>query len=114
MATKRKILQQLVRDELQWIAQTHELAVEDWRRLDALIDAIHVLAKAALREGLLGLSRDRLKQICRHLELDDRGNRAVLRAITYSSNMVCSWVRSVASAPSSCTIANTSRRSLLT
>ena len=73
MATKRKILQQLVRDELQWIAQTHELAVEDWRRLDALIDATHVLSKAALGEALLGLTRDRLKQICRHLELDDRG-----------------------------------------
>jgi len=73
MATKRKILRELTRDELQWIAQTHDLAVEDWRRLDALIDATYVLSKSALGEALLGLSRDRLKQICRHLELDDRG-----------------------------------------
>jgi len=73
MPTKLKVLQQLGQSELQWIAESHDLAVADWRRLDDLIDAVRVLSKAKLVDALQAFDRDRLKQMCRRLDLDDTG-----------------------------------------
>jgi predicted nucleotide-binding protein len=73
MPTKKRIIAELTRDELWGIVDDHELLVEDRRRLDHLQTAVRRLTRTELREILLALDRDRLKQICRHLNLDDSG-----------------------------------------
>jgi len=73
MPSKRDVLAQLGRDELVTIADRFELAVDDRRVRDSLIDAVASSKRATLADVLPALSRDRLKELCRALGLDDSG-----------------------------------------
>jgi predicted nucleotide-binding protein len=75
MPTKRKIVAEFTRDELWQVVDEHDLPVGDRRKLDELQAAVRRLSKSTLREVLLGFDRDRLKDICRTLGLDDSGKR---------------------------------------
>ncbi|MDP9002796.1 MAG: hypothetical protein M3O46_22130 [Myxococcota bacterium] len=73
MPQKREVLQLLSRDELVALVQRFELSVADRRAKDGLVEAIAASKKATLVEVLPELSRDRLKELCRALDLDDSG-----------------------------------------
>lgn len=73
MPTKRKIVTEFTRDELWRTVDDYDLPVEDRRKLDDLQAAVRRLPKSVLHEILLGFDRDRLKEICRTLDLDDGG-----------------------------------------
>jgi type I restriction enzyme M protein len=73
MPTKRQVLEILGRNELQALADLHELAVEDRRVRDQLVDAAAGSRKVVLADVLAKFSRDRLKELCRELGLDDGG-----------------------------------------
>ena len=73
MSTKRNVLEQFRREELQDFASLYELEVPDRRVRDDLIDAVARSRRAKLVEMLGTLSRDRLKEICVGLGLDDTG-----------------------------------------
>ncbi|XWL04112.1 class I SAM-dependent DNA methyltransferase [Sorangium sp. So ce307] len=73
MPTKRDLLTHLTRDELLAVVSRFELPVSDRRVRDQLIDAIIQARSADLSEVLLGYPRDRLKELCRKLGLDDHG-----------------------------------------
>jgi type I restriction enzyme M protein len=73
MASKRAILEHLSRPELQAIAEEAELEVRDRRVREELIEAAAGSRKVVLEEVLGGYSRDRLKELCRELGLDDAG-----------------------------------------
>src|SRR5262245_29914535 len=73
MPTKPKIVAALKREELWWIIDEYALPVEDRRRLDHLQAAVRHLPRSELREILLCFERERLKEICRDLGLDDSG-----------------------------------------
>jgi len=78
MSQIRPILEALARDELLDITDSLELSVPDRRRKALLVEAIEGV-RFDLREVLLGFSRDRLKELCRMLGLDDSGReKAVL------------------------------------
>lgn len=79
MASKRDVAWQLKRAELQDLVRRFDVEVRgDARNLDDLVDAVVAKRKLPLREMLAGLSRDRLKDICLALELDDRGREKSL------------------------------------
>ena len=71
--SKRQILEQLKRDELIAAVERFELVVEDKRVRDLLIEALASSRKARIAEILGDLKRDRLKELCRTLDLDDSG-----------------------------------------
>ena len=71
--SKREILGVLTRPELQELCVRFELGVQDKRVRDQLIDALASSHRATLPTALEGMSRDRLKEICRQLGLDDGG-----------------------------------------
>jgi type I restriction enzyme M protein len=73
MATKRAILERLSRQELQAITDEVQLEVRDRRVREDLIDATASSRKVMLEELLGGYSRERLKELCRALGLDDSG-----------------------------------------
>ncbi|HKO46072.1 MAG TPA: class I SAM-dependent DNA methyltransferase [Polyangiaceae bacterium] len=73
MVQKRDVLQLLGRDELVAIVDRFELSPPDRRVKDGLIESVATSKKATLSEILPGLSRDRLKEICRALEVDASG-----------------------------------------
>jgi type I restriction enzyme M protein len=73
MPQKRDVLSLLSRDELLAVVDRFELAVPDRRAKDGLIEAVAASKKATLAEALPELSRDRLKELCRALGLDDGG-----------------------------------------
>lgn len=73
MPQKRDVLQSMTRDELLFVVDRFELAPKDRRVKDGLVEAIASSKKATLAEILPALSRDRLKELCRALELDDGG-----------------------------------------
>ena len=73
MASKRAILEHLSRPELQAIAEEAELEVRDRRVREELIDAAAGSRKVVLEEILGDYARDRLKELCRELGLDDAG-----------------------------------------
>jgi type I restriction enzyme M protein len=73
MPQKRAVLEHLTRDELGTIVEHYELQVADRRVREQLIDAVAGSRRAALADILLGYSRDRLKELCRALDLDDAG-----------------------------------------
>lgn len=73
MPTKRQVLESLSRNELLALTDRHELEVEDRRMRERLIDAAAGSRKVALADALSGLSRDRLKELCRDMGLDDSG-----------------------------------------
>ena len=79
MPSKRDVLGQLSRDELVGAAERFELEVADRRVKDQLVDAVASSKRAGLADLLGELSRDRLKELCRALGLDDgRKEKAVL------------------------------------
>lgn len=73
MLSKRDVLAHLTRDELLAVVGAHDLQVDDRRVKDKLIDAVASSKKAGLTPILGDLSRDRLKELCRALRLDDGG-----------------------------------------
>jgi type I restriction enzyme M protein len=73
MPSKRDILAQLSREELAIVVDQFELEVADRRRRDGLVDAIAASKRATLAEILPELPRERLKELCRTLDLDDTG-----------------------------------------
>ena len=75
MPTKRAILAELTSHELRAVVDGCGLAVEDRRVKVQLVDAVARSRRARVEEILLGLSRDRLKELCRGFDLDDSGRR---------------------------------------
>ena len=73
MPTKRAILTELTADELRANVEYYELDVHDRRLKTELVDALAASRKARLDEILPDLSRNRLKELCRALGLDDSG-----------------------------------------
>src|SRR5262245_26254959 len=73
MATKRDVLQLLSRDELLSVVDRFDVSVPDRRAKEGIIEAVAFSKKATLAEILPELSRDRLKELCRALDLDDSG-----------------------------------------
>jgi type I restriction enzyme M protein len=81
MTTKRAILEHLTADELRGIIDHFELWIQDRRARGGLIDAIATSRKADLEPVLTAMARDRLKELCRKLGLDDGGrDKAVIVA----------------------------------
>ena len=75
MPTKRDILDQLTAKELRAGVDSYELHVDDRRVRSQLVDALASSRKAKLDELLPGLSRNRLKELCRAFNLDDSGRK---------------------------------------
>ena len=78
MPAKRDVLSHLTRDELLAVVDRFELVVPDRRAKDGLIEAVAGSKKATLIEILPELSRDRLKDVCRALGLDEGGREKAL------------------------------------
>ncbi len=78
MPSKRDVLALLTRDELLVVVDRFELAPPDRRAKDGLVDTVASSKKATLAEALPDLPRDRLKDICRALGLDDGGREKSL------------------------------------
>ena len=78
MSPKRNVLEQLKRDELVAAVDRFELTVADRRVRDDLIEALASSRKTGLPAILEDLSRDRLKEVCRALGLDDSGREKAL------------------------------------
>ena len=75
MPTKRAVLSELTRDELRDNLDHYGLDVHDRRVRSQLVEALAGSRKARLDEMLWALSRNRLKALCRALDLDDAGRR---------------------------------------
>ena len=75
MPTKRTILAELTSRELRAVIDRYELPAKDRRVKAHLVHAAARSRKARVGEVLLGLSRDRLKELCRAFDLDDSGRR---------------------------------------
>ena len=73
MPTKRDVLAHLTLAELLAVADRFGLPVADRRAREGLEGAVASSKKATLAEILPGYSRDRLKELCRALGLDDGG-----------------------------------------
>jgi type I restriction enzyme M protein len=73
MTTKRETLDLLTRDELLAAVDRFALSIPDRRAKAGIVDALASSKKATLSEVLAELSRDRLKELCRALGLDDSG-----------------------------------------
>ena len=75
MPTKRAVLAGLTAEELRANLDYYELAVADRRVKAQLVDALAGSRRARVDEILGDLSRDRLKELCRALRLDDSGRK---------------------------------------
>ena len=75
MPTKRAILAELTSHELRSVVEGYGLEVVDRRVRTGLIDAVARSRKARIGEVLLGVSRNRLKELCRAFDLDDSGRK---------------------------------------
>ena len=73
MPSKREIITLLKRDELNEVVDRFELDVADRRAKDGLVDAVAASRTATLDALLGGMKRERLKELCRALGLDDAG-----------------------------------------
>jgi type I restriction enzyme M protein len=73
MTRKRDILSHLTRDELLSAADTLGLELTDRRAKDPAIEALARSKRASLSAILGGFKRDRLKDLCRALGLDESG-----------------------------------------
>jgi type I restriction enzyme M protein len=73
MPSKRDVLAQLSREELISVVERFELEVSDRRKKDDLLEAVASSRKATLADVLPDLSRERLKELCVALGLDDGG-----------------------------------------
>ncbi|WP_437947529.1 type I restriction-modification system subunit M N-terminal domain-containing protein [Sorangium sp. So ce296] len=71
--TVRQVLDRLTRDELIAAVDLYGIEVADRRAKAALADALARSPQVDLGDALGRLSRDRLKQLCRDLSLDDSG-----------------------------------------
>lgn len=78
MSTKRRILEQLDRNELFQLLKQAGVAVEDRRSREPMIEALVSSRALKLEPGLLKLKRERLKEICRALDLDDSGRASAV------------------------------------
>jgi type I restriction enzyme M protein len=78
MPRKRDVLENLKRDELIAAAARFDVPVRDRRVRDDLIEVLAASRKAGLPGILEDLSRNRLKEICRALGLDDSGREKAL------------------------------------
>ncbi len=78
MPTKHQVLEQLKRDELIAAVERFELPVADRRVKRLLVEALASSPEAPLAGILSELKRDRLKELCRALELDDGGREKTL------------------------------------
>ena len=78
MVKKRQVLELLKRDELVVLVDRFGVEVADRRSKDGLVDALGASRKVVLADALGDLSRDRLKEICRGLGLDDSGKEKAL------------------------------------
>ena len=73
MPSKQTILAELTASELRRNLARHQLSVADRRVKTQLVDALARSRRAPVDQILQGLSRNRLKQLCRALGLDDSG-----------------------------------------
>lgn len=73
MLTKRDVLQRLKRDELVHLLDRLNLSVQDRRVKSQLIDTLASASDVRFSEVLNRLSRDRLKQLCLALSLNECG-----------------------------------------
>ncbi len=73
MPRKRQVLEKLKRAELIAGVKRFELQVADRRVRDLLVEALMSSRRVVLAELLGELKRDRLKELCRALDLDDGG-----------------------------------------
>jgi type I restriction enzyme M protein len=78
MPSKRDVVAQLSKAELLSVVDRHELSVPDRRVRDGLMEVVAASKKATLDEILPELSRDRLKELCVALGLDDGGREKAL------------------------------------
>ena len=93
MPTKRAVLTELSRAELRVNLDHYGIEVDDRRVKSQLVDALARSRKARLDEMLLRLSRNRLKELCRVLGLDDSGRK--------KADLVARLVESGAASPAS-------------
>ena len=75
MPTKRAILAELTSQELRDALDGYVLEVDDRRVRAQLVDALARSRKARVEQILQGLSRNRLKELCRGFRLDDSGRK---------------------------------------
>ena len=75
MPTKRAILAELTSHELRDAIDRYGLEVDDRRVRAQLVDALARSRKARVEQILQGLSRDRLKELCRGFGLEDSGRK---------------------------------------
>ena len=75
MPVKRAILAELKNHELRGALDGYGLEVDDRRVRAQLVDALARSRKAHVEQILQGLSRDRLKELCRGFGLEDTGRR---------------------------------------
>ena len=73
MPSKRQVLDLLTRDELLSVVDRFELSPPDRRAKDGILETIASSKKATLGELLPELPRDRLKELCTALGLDETG-----------------------------------------
>ena len=78
MASKRDIVEQLKRDELQSAVEVYDLEVRDRRVNEDMVDAVVRAKRVRIAEILAPMSRDRLKEICAGLQLDESGREKSL------------------------------------
>lgn len=72
MASKRDVLARLSRAELLAIVDLYDLAPPDRRAKDGILDAVARSTEATLDAILPTYTRDRLRELCRALGVDDR------------------------------------------
>ena len=73
MVSKRALLELLSRDELLAAVDLFGVEVPDRRGKDGIVDALVASRKVSLAQALADFPRDRLKDLCRSLGLDDAG-----------------------------------------
>jgi type I restriction enzyme M protein len=73
MPAKRDVLAHLTRDELLAAVDQFGLQPPDRRAKEGLVETLAASKKATSHEILGGYSRDRLKELCRAVGLDDSG-----------------------------------------
>ena len=78
MPPKRDVLSLLSREELISVVEKFGLEVADRRKKDDLLEAVAASKKATLAEVLPDLGRERLKELCAALGLDDGGREKAI------------------------------------
>jgi type I restriction enzyme M protein len=88
MVSKRALLELLSRDELLAAVDLFGVEVSDRRGKDGIVDALVASRKVSLAQALADFPRDRLKDLCRSLGLDDAGREktALIERLTANGN----------------------------